>query len=1070
MKDYFNWRLGVILLIYLALAVAYSVVTPIGRGADEWAHFWYAQFIAQHGRLPASAAEREIAGYKSDWPPLYHVLAVVATGWVNTDGPPTFKYRADSIRRGLVPADGSDAILHTEDELFPWRQEILVWHLGRFLSIAFSAGTLLVTYFIGLDVFSALLPNPQPPTRNTPGDLRLSPNILAFSATAVLAFNPRFLFTGMLFNYDSLTLLLSALFLWLAIRVASGRYPRWGFWGLGALAGLALVTKYLALPLPLIILLVAWRRATGSQGSREVKSYATRSTYHVLRSRTFWKYLLQSALAYLLVSGWWFAYLIITFNEVNKYGPLLGTLAPLIRGDGSDRTVETLFAWLSGGQAPPPAYIEQQSYSAWQVVSSFFITFWGNPIAQPYPLNWFAVAMTVVMGLAAIGLILYLRFTNYELRITNLSLLILLLYCVLPLPFMLARLFGARDALEAVQGRHILFLAGPAVAVLLVWGVTVFSSQFLVFSSKLRITRRLTRLLFYGLPALLLSGALGQLIFMAITYPPPLPVRTTPFTPSAPAPGKGVTFQPSSFTLPGGAQLLSASLLPAPSSLRVDLIWRGGDDFAPEDYQLELALVDGQGQAVAGWRGYQTQARYPTRAWEPGDIVRDTGWLPLAAVPPGEYAVQWRLLGAGGPLFEWQTLENWRIANSELLKVNGDSTFWRDGQPTTQPVTFNERETAQVIFNPKSRAEGPLWEIQNPKLIDPDGQSFPPAFAGPGWANFIIEPNWPAGDYRLPGAATVALRVAPSRRSFLPPADISPLAADFAGKIGLLGYRLPSRRAQPGDGLPVTLVWQAQEWLGEDLVMFTRLLDAQQTAHGGYDRRARENYSTLLWAPGEVVTDGFAVPVDADAPNGVYWLSVGWYRRGAQAESLPLLDPTSGQPAETTAVTIGPIKVGGPPPGATIAEAAPQEGVDVVFGEQIKLLGYDMGLDFVESDQNPKSKMPDTAGQALQNLKVTFYWQALRQPEADYTVFVHVRDNAGNVSAQKDQPPLAGAYPTGLWDAGEIIKDDVSVPLDGLPPGRYRVVAGLYNFASGQRLPVAGSAAGEIELYSFDLE
>ena len=122
-------KLILILVIYLALAVAYSVVVPIGRGADEWAHYGYARFIAEHGRLPLSPAERAIAGYKSDWPPLYHLAAAGLTAWVDTAGPPAFKYRADNIRRQLVPAQGPDAILHTEDENFPWRQEILIWHL-----------------------------------------------------------------------------------------------------------------------------------------------------------------------------------------------------------------------------------------------------------------------------------------------------------------------------------------------------------------------------------------------------------------------------------------------------------------------------------------------------------------------------------------------------------------------------------------------------------------------------------------------------------------------------------------------------------------------------------------------------------------------------------------------------------------------------------------------------------------------------------------------------------------------------------------------------------------------------
>jgi 4-amino-4-deoxy-L-arabinose transferase-like glycosyltransferase len=991
---------------------------PIGRGADEWAHYWYAQFIADNGRLPASIAERETAGYKSDWPPLYHALAAAATGWIDTAGPPTFKYRADSIRRALVPATGPEAIVHTEDELFPWRQEILVWHLGRFLSIAFSVGTLLVTYLIALEVFANY------ELRITNYEF-LTPSTLAIAATTVLAFNPRFLFTGMLFNYDSLTLLLSALFLLRALRAAGSCPSRWDFWVLGALAGLALVTKYLTLLLPLVIVLVAWLRVIRHS------SLVTGHWLSVFGLAQFWKYLLQSALAYGLVSGWWFAYLIITFNEIEQYGPLLGTLAPLIRGDGSDRTVETLFAWLSGGQAPPPAYIQQQSYSAWQIITSFFTTLWGNPIAQPYPLTWFIVAMTVVMGLALIGLLIYLRFSIYEVRtsrqsfvIRYSSFVILLLTCLLPLPFMLMRLFGARDALEAVQGRHILFLAGPAFAVLLVWGL---------LSLVTRHSSLVTRFTLYGLPALLLTGSLGQLIFMATTYPPPAPVRTTPIA----------SDQPSTVSLPGGAELVSYSLLPTPYSLQVELYWRGGDEFAPEDYQLELALLNGAGEPVSGWAGVQTQARYPTRAWEPGDTVRDSGWLPLVGLPAGEYTVQWRLLGSNGLLFDWKTLSEWSLVTRRSSLVT-PFAVWRNGEFVSQIPTFIERETAQVTN----------YELRttNYELTGPDGKTYPPATFGSGWANFIVQPHWPAGDYRLEPDGDVALRVGPSTRNFETPADMAaPLETSFEGKIKLLGYTLPTRRAQPGEGLPISLYWQAQAWLSEEFVIFTRLLDNQQVARGGYDRLARENYSTLLWAPGEVVADGFAVPVDPDAPDGVYWLSVGWYRQAdGAAESLPLVDPATGQPSGQSAVLIGPIKVGGPPPGVVAELVEPENAVNAALGKQIELLGF-----------NSKLK--------TQDLELTLFWQALRQPDADYTVFVHIRDAAGNVIAQKDQPLSGGVYPSSLWDAGEIIPDEVTVALDGVPQGAYEIVVGLYNFATGVRLPVEGAAEGTISLGAFEV-
>jgi hypothetical protein len=66
--------------------------------------------------------------------------------------------------------------------------------------------------------------------------------------------------------------------------------------------------------------------------------------------------------------------------------------------------------------------------------------------------------------------------------------------------------------------------------------------------------------------------------------------------------------------------------------------------------------------------------------------------------------------------------------------------------------------------------------------------------------------------------------------------------------------------------------------------------------------------------------------------------------------------------------------------------------------------------------------------------------------------------------AQKDSPPAAGRYPTGLWDAGEIIEDEISLPLTDIAPGRYTPVVGLYNLTTGERLAVPGNPANEIAL------
>ena len=102
------------------------------------------------------------------------------------------------------------------------------------------------------------------------------------------------------------------------------------------------------------------------------------------------------------------------------------------------------------------------------------------------------------------------------------------------------------------------------------------------------------------------------------------------------------------------------------------------------------------------------------------------------------------------------------------------------------------------------------------------------------------------------------------------------------------------------------------------------------------------------------------------------------------------------------------------------------------------------------------------------SLTLTLYWQADAIPAADYTVFLHLRDEANQTVAQKDSPPAGGQYPTSLWDPGEIIKDELTLPLDDVPPGRYTPVIGLYNFTTGDRLPTE-NPANEVTLEAIEI-
>lgn len=268
-----------------------------------------------------------------------------------------------------------------------------------------------------------------------------------------------------------------------------------------------------------------------------------------------------------------------------------------------------------------------------------------------------------------------------------------------------------------------------------------------------------------------------------------------------------------------------------------------------------------------------------------------------------------------------------------------------------------------------------------------------------------------------------------------PPISV-PVNANFANKLLLLGYDLPTRRADLGGSIPLTLYWQAPARLTETLVIFDRLLDANQQSWGGYDRWPQETANTNLWQPGEVVVDTFNIPVAANAPAGIYTIDIGLYNHDDPAGTpLPLLHDD--QLVAQASVRLGPLKIGGAPPGATTTLANPQTVTNAIFDSQIELLGFDL----------------DNSTLNNQNINLTLYWQALAQTPVDWSIFVHVRDAAGQMVAQMDGPAGGGNYPASLWDAGETIIDTLAVPLpDNLPPGVYQLVVGLYNLTDGTRL------------------
>lgn len=125
----------------------------------------------------------------------------------------------------------------------------------------------------------------------------------------------------------------------------------------------------------------------------------------------------------------------------------------------------------------------------------------------------------------------------------------------------------------------------------------------------------------------------------------------------------------------------------------------------------------------------------------------------------------------------------------------------------------------------------------------------------------------------------------------------------------------------------------------------------------------------------------------------------------------------------------------------------PTHPVEVTWTDQIKLLGYTLEPD------------PPAPGQPL---RLTLYWQAIAPMQADYTIFVHVREPGGGNVAQADHRPLGSIYPTTLWPVGETIREssDLFLPTE-LPAGDYELWVGLYLLETGERLAVQNDTSGE---------
>lgn len=269
-----------------------------------------------------------------------------------------------------------------------------------------------------------------------------------------------------------------------------------------------------------------------------------------------------------------------------------------------------------------------------------------------------------------------------------------------------------------------------------------------------------------------------------------------------------------------------------------------------------------------------------------------------------------------------------------------------------------------------------------------------------------------------------------------------PTVVEFGDVLRLLGFDLVQEEGETS----LSLYWEALTPLDSDYRIYPFFYDEAGRIVEDTTLRPMTTaiwYPTSKWQTGEtVLMQTLRWDVGGDFNIGLGVID-GWDWE-QQAQRLPARVTTStlrvGLFDQDTAVELAEVRGGEITTPRRIFSLPPTANpLNVNLDNLLDLLGY--------SVEPASPSVRDT-------IHLTLYWRARVDVESDYTVFVHLVDARETIVAQHDSQPDAGRYPTSQWLEGEIVEDEHAlVTTPDYQPGEYRLVAGLYFWESGERLP-----------------
>ena len=568
--------LGLILFGHVLLAVFYSLIIPPWEAHDEWAHFRHAAYIAENLALPdpGQRLTTEFEFDEASQPPLYYLLAAVPMLAVDTeDGyrPSVNRYAKWGASQG-----GVNFTLHDyAAEAWPWSGSLLALHLGRLVSILISVFGLYVTYAL------ARLLSPKAPD-------------VALIATGIQAFAPQYVFISSVMTNDILLIVIETVFLYLALRMLiEGPTLRLTLL-LGLVTGLALLTKYLALallPLAVIVfILAAWlhRRQPGSARRLAISLAMLFGMVLVIGGILL--------LRNLQLTGAW-----IPRDPISQAAILTGV-------------AENGFLGLDWSTVPDALQYGFETY---------WVSFgWGN-VGAP---DWVYTVWLVVALVGLVGLVIWFRSEIARQSRRLLLVLLLFIIAVVSLPLMRELLHDS----SFLRGRYILSTLPIAV-----WVIAQGWAQ-------------ISGLAWPWVRSLLLIWPAGLTLALALflimpAYAPP---------PSLTSEVAETMGEPLHATFGQIAELISVQVWPPDEvevgeGIAVTLAWRVLAK-TTEPLTLSIQLVGEGNQNFGSVTTYPGNGNAATTVWQPGEVFSETYWLRVeeGGLTPAHGTVKVNLINA----------------------------------------------------------------------------------------------------------------------------------------------------------------------------------------------------------------------------------------------------------------------------------------------------------------------------------------------------------------------------------------------------------------------------------------